>query len=499
MTGKLTYALDDTYITMALAKNLALHGVMGISATRFVSATSCPGFLLLLSAAYRLTGPTDWWPMLLAIGFGILSIVAASRLMKGAGLLTQVLALCGLVVFAPLHVMGLLGMEHTLHIALTLAFLNLVGRGLEEGEFPSWGLLALAGMMVSVRYESLLLIAPACLLYLQQRRLKAAIFLGSAAAIPVVVYGIVATTLHSYWLSQSISLKGLSGEAATHSPVALIDHFASNLSRAPYLGVFLAILAVTVTLPSVRSNKRSFSMLIIVLSSILLHLALADVGWAYRYEAYLVASAIVVIAFSVSQVRRSESQWATLPAIVVLLVLGASGAYFLSVRTLEANRTLPYRSLAVYSQQIQMARFLHRFEEGAAVAANDVGAISFYTGIDCLDLVGLADREVFALKQKKAYSTEAIAKLAAERQVKVALVYDTWFSKVPLTGLGGLAGPTLPPSWIRVARWRTPYGQYLGGDTVSFYATNPEEAARLRSNLATFAPSLPPSVRVLDD
>src|SRR5215831_17990394 len=57
VTGAPVFPLDDTYIGMALARNLALHGVMGFSATHFASATSCPGFLLLLAGVYRLTGP----------------------------------------------------------------------------------------------------------------------------------------------------------------------------------------------------------------------------------------------------------------------------------------------------------------------------------------------------------------------------------------------------------------------------------------------------------
>ena len=56
--GQFVFPLDDTYITMALAKNFALHGSWSISNGTFQSATSTPAFLLLLSGLYRLTGPT---------------------------------------------------------------------------------------------------------------------------------------------------------------------------------------------------------------------------------------------------------------------------------------------------------------------------------------------------------------------------------------------------------------------------------------------------------
>jgi hypothetical protein len=101
------------------------------------------------------------------------------------------------------------------------------------------------------------------------------------------------------------------------------------------------------------------------------------------------------------------------------------------------------------------------------------------------------------LKQKHAFTTDAIAKLTVDRQVKIALVYDPWFSILPLTGLRGLGGPPLPATWIRVAQWRTPYAQFLGGQIVSFYATDEVTAAALRNSLAQFASTLPKQVEVL--
>jgi len=501
LTKMLTYPLDDVYIGMAIAKSFAAHGIWGVTPAHFSSASSCPGFLLVLSALYRLTGATDWWPLVLSFCFGILSIIMASRVLKGAGPINHLIALCALVFFTPLHVMGLLGMEHSLHIALTLAFLNGVGRSLASEQCPSWGLLILASFMTSVRYESLFVIAAASFLYLLDRKARAAVYLVIAAAIPVLVYGAISVTLHSNWLPNSISLKGLSGGAAVHFPLGIVEHFNFSIARAPYLGLLLATIVVLTTIPGVRADKRAFSMLVIVFASTVFHLALADIGWVYRYEAYLVAAAIVAIAFAVPYVEVSRSQLKTKALLswavtATLLIFGAIGTYFLSRRTLEAGFTLPHRSMAVYSQQIQMARFLRHFEQGTTVAANDIGAINYYADINCVDLVGLADDEVFRLKRNNAYSTASLSKLAGARQVRIALVYDSWFSIAPPIGLRGLGGPPLPASWIRVARWRTPYAQYSGSDQVSFYATDPAAAERLQDSLARFAPSLPPQVEV---
>jgi hypothetical protein len=487
-TDTLVFPLDDTYIAMAMAKNIALHGVMGISATHFAPSTSCPGFLLLLAAAYRLTGPTVWWPLALSLAFGLMAIFMAQRLLAAAHWKIQLAALLTILYFTPLQIMGLLGMEHTLHLFLVLAFLHVATDALAKRESPSWSVMLLTSFMVSVRYESLFLVAVACLLFLLSRQVTAAVRLGLAGAAPVALFAAISVLNGGYWLPHSIALRGLLVSTATGTQTEFVQHFTFCLAQAPYLGVFLVMIVVLLTIRRVLADRRTRSMLGIVLGGILLHLALAGVGWVYRYEAYLIGAAITTIAYAIQHVTISRDRM----AIMFLLALAVVGSWMLAQRTIEAERTLPDRSAAIYNQQVQMARFLRRFENRVSVAANDVGAINYYADIDCVDLTGLGDREIFWLKRKGNYTTAALTKLAADRKVKIAVVYDSWFPFLPY----GL--PHLPISWIRVARWRTPYGIYLGGNTVSFYAADPEEGAQLKSSLALFAPSLPPDVEVLN-
>jgi hypothetical protein len=81
-----------------------------------------------------------------------------------------------------------------------------------------------------------------------------------------------------------------------------------------------------------------------------------------------------------------------------------------------------------------------------------------------------------------------MANITARRGMKIAVVYDSWFSriKLPVT-----AGPPLPSSWIRVQRWVTPNGIFLGDGVVSFYAA---DAADLSRVLAQFDTTSLPSV-----
>ena len=57
------YPLDDAYIGMAIAKNLALHGVWGVSRYGFTSADSSLLFPLLMAAVYRIAGVNEVAPL----------------------------------------------------------------------------------------------------------------------------------------------------------------------------------------------------------------------------------------------------------------------------------------------------------------------------------------------------------------------------------------------------------------------------------------------------
>ena len=350
--------------------------------------------------------------------------------MRREPLVTQAVALAALVFFAPLHVVGILGMEHALHILLALAFLSVFSTQYERDQFPSWGLLLLAAALAATRYEGLFFAAAAGLLLVLRRRFAPGIALGVAAATPAAIYGVVSVLHGCYWLPHSISLKGISGRAASHSPIEFARHFVTMVGRAPYLGALLALILILLALPALRADLRRRALLFVVGIVAILHLTLAEIGWVYRYEAYVIACAIVAVAYGVSVVNLRTTSHRC--AAVALVLIAANGSHSLYQRTAEADLTIPMRAVSIYCQQIQMARFLGQFEPGATIAANDVGAINYYANINTIDLVGLSDKEVFWLRRNNAYTTDAMAALATRRGMKIAIVYDSWFSRIEI-------------------------------------------------------------------
>ena len=61
--GHLIYPLDDTYISMAMGKNLAEHGVWGVTRHEFSSTSSSLIWPLLLAAADRVLGTNELVPL----------------------------------------------------------------------------------------------------------------------------------------------------------------------------------------------------------------------------------------------------------------------------------------------------------------------------------------------------------------------------------------------------------------------------------------------------
>ena len=63
--GSFTFAQDDPYIHLAMARTLAEHGVWGIAPDAFASASSSPLWTLLLAALWTLGAKAVWVPFVL--------------------------------------------------------------------------------------------------------------------------------------------------------------------------------------------------------------------------------------------------------------------------------------------------------------------------------------------------------------------------------------------------------------------------------------------------
>jgi len=528
--GHFVYALDDPYIHMAVAKNLVEHGVYGVTPHGFSYSTSSIVWPWLLWLTYLICGPNTIGPLAWNVGFATAAVALIYALLKKRGVppgLNFALLLI-ITLGTPLPVIVFTGLEHTLHVLLAVAFLSVAARFLAQGSVASEtsprGLralyFALPVLLTMTRYESALMIAVVCLLWVIRGRIRHAVVLGTLGALPIVLSGLISLAHGWHFLPNSVLLKGRMPPGSSLEQVyRSLRATAATLYHQPHLPVMLAA-AVLLLVVLHRTDRRRWTveknMLWIVLLTAALHVQFAKTGWFFRYEAYLMACGLFAVLTAAYQELTRAGRPVFLAAVQQLLPSPARGrgaggegcrrkdwkslldgrlvrshvlrvAMLLLVitsvlRGVQSTASIPRASANIYQQHFQMARFVARYYAGRGVAANDVGAINYYADLRNLDLWGLCSLEVADARLAQQYGPETIDRLAEANRIEVAMVYDHWFQRY----YGGL-----PPTWQKVAEWEIADNLVCGGRCVSFYAVATDQRRRLAENLAEFSADLP--------
>ncbi|MFT4155804.1 hypothetical protein [Parafilimonas sp.] len=500
--GKLIYPLDDTYIHMAIAKNVALYNNWGISPHAFQSASSSVLYTVLLGALFKLFSVSTVIPFIVNLVAGIILIfVIQRRLQKeNIGFIWQLFILLLVIFFTPLPILIISGMEHTIQCLLSFLFIfsfsawagSLDRTNPEQKPVPKS--LFIYGMAIcSVRYEGLFIIAIACCILLYYRKLAAAFLLGFISILPLIVFGVVSVGKESYFLPNSVLLKASPVEIAGAGFSGYVsDILIDKLTLAKTGITALATQRLLIILPlayllfrNQLKRKASYSLVILfIVICTLLQLCFAKTGWFYRYEAYLIMCSVVIV--SILAVKYTDQlRWRENKALLPVFLLISFFLFFpLVLRSSSAYSKAAQACKNIYEQQCQMANFINKFYNADTIAVNDIGAVSFFNESTIIDLWGLADMDV-AKAKKDNYDTPAFLNgIVARHKVEFAIVYDSWFD------------PVLLHQWKKVATWQIENNVICGDATVSFYAVKPGSDKILVRNLTTYQSLLPADVTV---
>jgi hypothetical protein len=531
----LVYALDDAYIHMAMARNFSRYGVWGVTRYGFTSSSSSILWTLLLSLTYYLFGVSQIAPLAWNVLFAVLVLWVAYAILTWYELppWLKFAALLAIIFLIPLPTLILSGLEQNLQTLLALLAAFLAARILSR-EAPSCTLrdstllLALAPLVTAVRFEGMFLIlAIGALLLLRQRWFYALDF-AVCGFLPVLIYGIISVSRGWFWLPSSVLLKGMMPDLSSLSRLFL--SLAINAFVNLHVGMHVFVLLIAVLLFYILAFGKGGDVLdsrqlmgAILLLTAVPHVEFVRVSPLFRYDAYLFALGVVFLAsqllivvpdlqtqisFSRGLVpkylagsgpmknvkpagadlkvgatptfsRELVSKYVAVGALALLLL------FPLAVKGARLLWFLPQCTNNIFEQQYQMGSFVRQYYQGSAVALNDDGAVNFLADIHCLDLWGLANRDVTSLKREHNYHTRDIVALAKQAGARVAIVYDYWYADQ----VGGL-----PPEWVQVGQWRIRNNVILGGDTVSFYALDASEVSHLTQCLREFALRLPRDV-----
>lgn len=472
--GAFVYPLDDAYIHLALAKNLAEGGGYGIAPGEFTPTSSSVVWPWLLAGLRSLSGSALVPLILNAVAAGAMVVFVERRLRAaGRGPWARFGGSVAVVAGLPVLPLVFIGMEHTAHALFSLLVAVHVARAL-AGDRVSIRACVIGGLLaaasVGLRYEGAFLVGVAVALALLRRRWGLAGALAIGALLPIALQGVFALRGGAPFFPISLLLKrpdvplaSLPGEVARrlrenlHVPALLVALAWAQLARR--------------RLPFWEPGRL---LLLLATGALVAHLVFAQLGWFFRYEAYAVGLALLALAETVSVERVSVA-----PACLAVLV-----ALPVAYRAGGGLRAVPAASANIFEQQMQAARFIGAYYPGRRVVLNDIGAVAYFTDARVVDLMGLGSMDVFRVRMSR--SGRGLDRSDVESLTggaDLAIVYDDWF-----TG-------TLPPAWRRVGGWRIANNKVCAKDAVSIYATRAEDEDALARNLRAFAPRLPTTVQ----
>ncbi|MHA4811877.1 hypothetical protein ACX0G9_27525 [Flavitalea flava] len=542
--GVFAYPVDDTFIHLAIARNLAFYGVWGISPHEFVSASSSIIYPLLLGSSIKIFGVHTFIPFVINMIAGVILLAVMQRWLDKQEVkpTAQLIVLLAVIFLMPLPVLAMSGMEHVLQLLFCFLFLTTFSEGLEkivhsgkkEGNF-SWTVYLYAALLTATRFEGVTLVGLACLLVLTQRRFFLAIQLGLIALLPVLVFGMLSVYKGSYFFPNSVLLKSGAPPLTFDGLYYFFTDELFNKLSFSTIGwitvatqrlLFILPLTYLLFLDQTRTTLRYRYILLILMAGVGLHLVLTGSGRFPRYEAYLIGcSAIgagVVYARYWQELLNGKllsGNWFTIKNKTGDLVAtgdpitgpgklwkaGPSGnlpggnlpaaqwaALFIAlfllfpilIRSKNALMDVGRQCVNIYQQQYQMGRFLGQHYPTTPIAMNDIGGPSFFTSGKNVDMWGLGNIEVTKSVKKGYYGPDFLNWLTKKDSVKVAVVFERYFP------------PALLERWDKIASWQIMDNLICADDSVSFYAVDKKAGPDLKKNLHAFQSSLPQGVVV---
>ena len=481
--GTFCYPLDDTFIHMAVAKNVAIHGVWGISPHEWVSTSSSPLYTALLALCYKLFQVNAYLPFILAVAGALLAILAMQQELNNRTHLTtrhKSMIVVITVFIGALPALAALGMEHTFQIAFTLLFVHNSADVLSTQNSTVKKILTAAiwgALTVITRYENAFIVMMICGLLFMRKQFLPALLIGFVSALPVVLFGLYAVSKGGLFIPNSIQIKVRTNYVSLMNGGLAILELAASLSG---LVVLSGVLIVKKQIQK-RFDRSAWILTIFVLSS-LVHAVFGGFGWFYRYEAYLIVLGAfhLLIQFYTwleTGARQYNPHFPLLVGVALLCTVN------LPLRSVNSWRNFIRSTYNIWEQQYQMARFLSRFYNHQTVAANDIGAISYLGDVRIVDLWGLGSNEVTKARKGGYWNAGFLQQFVLKEKAGIAVVYESWFP------------PELIAHWQKAGTWQVGYSHTLGDTKVSFYAIDPKQIETLKKNLQQFTPQLPADVK----
>ena len=477
--GTFTYSLDDAYIHLSLAENIA-RGHYGLNPGEFSSPSSSIVWPFIL-ALFARGSFFEFVPLIINLTASVCCLLVAGFLslrifepLKNQNRLLALAATTLLIFGGNLVGAAFTGMEHSLQLLVALALVSGLISFCQTGKYSRW-LPAAIVLAPLVRYEMLALSAPAIWILCRNKKVKSATILFLCMAGLLCGFSFFLHSLGLGFFPNSVVAKSAiiahSG-AASQVVQNIMQGVLGREGRGRFLfALFLGFGALRFSRQSERAVRLMSEWACLAIA---LHFCFGRFGWFDRYELYVWVSSVMTMGFVI--IRRFGMNRDVMDSPVALIVLLC---FFCMTSYLRAAIMTPIAANNIYEQQFQMRRFITEFYK-KPVAVNDVGLVSFRNNMYVLDLTGLASKEVLELRRAGS-SVVWMDELAAEHHVDFALIYATCDK---------------PEHWIHLADWSLSRRCITPAcETVGVYSINPLLTQEQLLVLEKFRKTLPRGVK----
>ncbi len=461
-----TYALDDAYISMRMAENIA-HGHYGMNAGESASAASSIIWPFLL-APFAGLGLLDFAPLVLNIFFGfcavyVLTQTTAFIFRREEKTLWPQLALISCLLVPALNMPGLvlLGMEHMLQVWLVLLVTSVLVQMFEEKTMPSRWFYAVLIFLPLVRYECLAISGVVLMLLLLRGQVKQVLITGACITALVGGFSFYLTSLGLAPLPHSALNKLVAGDAWWERMLVNTNHAQLWL---------MAMSAFAFLLAAYRTKSHRMTGMILALP-VLAQMMVGRIGNGHRFEMYALAFSAVLLLYlhrtALTALLQREEHARSLGRVFLAILC------IFYVYVSHSVWQVAYATNDIYLQQQQMADFSKHYYK-KPVAVNDIGLVNYKNPSYVLDVVGISSTE-----SRAAVKNAAVQDLIQKHNIGLMMVYAPWFKAY------------VPKGWKVVANLslaREPVAAQSG--TVTFYAA-PKEIKAVRAALKQYAPPVP--------
>lgn len=482
--GHLIYAIEAPYTHLALAQQI-VHGHYGLTPQESSAPSSSILFPLLLAALMPVFGAAG--PLLinaaslLATG-GLALLLAEECNLPLRQLGWPKLCVLAMVVTVALNLAGLAmtGLEHSLHVALTVAYMLGLLRFARRGRCDPWWF-AVILIQPLLRFEAAGMLVADVMIFLAFRRYGYALLTVALGLLLVGGYSLFLTSLGLPLLPTSVLSRSEWSDAAIESHAGLlavvggiVRNFVENLNE---FGAAQILVPVALAWWRIEPRDRPKLMAAFFMSFVsLAQLAGGKIGARPpRYEAYVLAldlCGLAVIHGEAVIAWCAGASWRRVAGFSAMLL-----AFFAGYVTQSAMT--PSLARKEFNGPFQIHRFVTDYYR-APVASDRPGYIDFSQPYPVQDLSGLASEDA----RRGRLQGEGVGwmdDLLAARGIGLAIIDNG-------------DDPAVPESWSPVAELRS------GNDMLHhavFYARRPEDRPAIEEALSRFQPSLPRAVRLV--